>query len=108
MPNPGICWQRWRCNEGGEDMKQYPCIPAIHLNGTSANALCEEILTAHGALMQARHALADMTVHGRDHYVKADKESFSKAQAEHVARLAAIDKIVAELGEIYQGIRDQT
>lgn len=82
-------------------------LPSIHLNGTSADQLCRELNEAHGALLQARHALADMTVHSRDHYVKADKESFNKARSEHEARFAAIDKIIAELGEIYVGIRDQ-
>jgi hypothetical protein len=82
-------------------------IPSIHLNGTSANTLCTEIQLAHEALGNASEALSNMTVHGRDHYVKADKESFSKAQAEHRARFVALEKIKTELMEIYQGIRDQ-
>lgn len=82
-------------------------IPSIHLNGTSADSLCAEIRAAHDALNLAREALSKMTVNGRDHYVKADKESFSKAHAEHTARFVAIDKIIAELEEIHLGIRDQ-
>jgi hypothetical protein len=82
-------------------------IPSIHMNGTSADTLCSEIREAHEALEKATVALSCMTVHGRDHYVKADKESFSKAQAEHRARFVALEKIKTELMEIYQGIRDQ-
>lgn len=82
-------------------------IPSIHLNGTSANSLCEEIREAVDTLTVARVALSKMTVHSRDHYIKADKDSFNKARAEHEARFVAIDKIITELGEIYQGIRDQ-
>jgi hypothetical protein len=82
-------------------------IPSIHLNGTSANELCKEIRNAVDALAEARKQLAGMTVHGRDHYVKADKESYSKARAEHEARFVALDKITDELTAIYLGIRDQ-
>lgn len=82
-------------------------LPCIHLNGTSANTLCEEIRKACSDLQVARMAVASMTVHSRDHYVKHDKESFKFAQAEHVARLQKLDEIYKELTEIYLGIRDQ-
>lgn len=82
-------------------------VPTIHLNGTSADTLLAETRAAIDALAIARKALADMTVHGRDHYVKADKESLAKALAEHEARFAAIDRIAAELTDLYLGIRDQ-
>lgn len=82
-------------------------IPSIHLNGTLARSLCAEIRDVVDALAIARRALQNMTVHGRDHYVKLDKESFSKARAEHEARFAAIDNLEKELTEIYLGIRDQ-
>jgi hypothetical protein len=82
-------------------------IPCIHLNGTSADELCREIQEASHAIEIASVALSKMTVHGRDHYVKADKESYKFARAEHEARFAALAKIQAELAEIYNGIRDQ-
>lgn len=88
-------------------MKTFSTLPSINLNGTSADELCREIQEAHDALTKAREALANMTVHGRDHYVKADKESFNKARAEHDTRFKRIDATLAELGEIHQGIRDQ-
>ena len=81
--------------------------PSIHLNGTSADTLCREIREAHSALSKAREALANMTVHGRDHYVKADKDAFRKAVVEHERRFGMINQIIEELGEIHQAIRDQ-
>jgi hypothetical protein len=83
-------------------------IPSIHMNGTSAKTLQDEIRKACSDIMVARMSVADMTVHGRDHYVKTDKESFTKAQAEHVARLKALDDVYADLIELYKGITDQT
>jgi uncharacterized protein (UPF0216 family) len=82
-------------------------LPAIHMNGTSAKTLCDEIRKAHSQLTCARMALADMTVHSRDHYVKADKQSYEFARNEHLARLAALDKIADELTALYVGIEAQ-
>lgn len=82
-------------------------IPTIHLNGTSADALCSEIREVVDAISVTKQKLAGMTVHGRDHYVKADKNSFNEARNEHTARFAALDKLEAELTELYLGIRDQ-
>ena len=82
-------------------------LPSIHMNGTSADTLCEEIRKACSNLQVARMSIAEMTVHSRDHYVKHDKESFKFAQAEHVARLQKLDDIHNELIAIYLGIRDQ-
>jgi hypothetical protein len=82
-------------------------IPMIHLNGTSAKSLEGEIREVVDAIGVLRRALQNMTVNGRDHYPKADKESFNKARAEHVARFEVVDKLEAELTELYLGIRDQ-
>lgn len=82
-------------------------IPLIHLNGTSANELQREVREAYDAIKVARDKLAAMTVHGRDHYPKADKDSFRKAQAEHQARFVALDKIKEELQDIWLGINEQ-
>lgn len=82
-------------------------IPSIHLNGTSADELCREISEASRAISEASRVLAKMTVHGRDHYVKADKESYKFARAEQEARFKALEKINIELCEIYNGIRAQ-
>ena len=82
-------------------------LPFIHINGTSAKTLCAEIRNAHSQLTVARMALADMTVHSRDHYTKADKQSFEFARNEHLARLAALDKIADELTALYVGIQAQ-
>ena len=82
-------------------------IPSIHLNGTSSDELCREISDASWAIGEASRVLAKMTVHGRDHYVKVDKESYNKARAEQEARFTALANIQAELAEIYNGIRAQ-
>lgn len=83
-------------------------IPTIHLNGTSAKTLQDEIRKACSDLQMARMSLASMTVHARDHYVKHDKDSFKFARDEHVARLKALDDIYEELTALYIGITDQT
>ena len=83
-------------------------IPSIHLNGTSAKTLQDEIRKACSDLQMARMAVADLTVHARDHYVKADLSSFTKARDEHVSRLQRLDDIYNELIELYKGITDQT
>lgn len=82
-------------------------LPCIHMNGTSAKTLCDEIRKACSDLQMARMSVASMTVHSRDHYVKHDKESFKFAQAEHVARLQKLDDIYRDLTDLYLGIRDQ-
>ena len=82
-------------------------LPSIHLNGTSAKTLGEEIRKACSDLMMARMSVAAMTVHARDHYVKADPNSFAKARDEQAARLQKLDDMHKELIEIYLGIRDQ-
>ena len=82
--------------------------PTIHLNGTSASTLQDEIMKAHWKLKAARDAVADMTVHSRDYYVKADPNAFMQACDEHRARMLALDKIVNDLSDMYQRIVDQT
>ena len=82
-------------------------LPSIHMNGTSAKTLCEEIRKACSDLQMARMSLASMTVHSRDHYVKTDPDSYVKARNEQMARLDKIDAIYKELTDLYLGIRDQ-
>jgi hypothetical protein len=79
-------------------------IPMIHLNGTSAKALKEEILTAIEALAFAQAALEHMTVNARDHYPKSDKSSFASAQAEHRYRLSSLGDVMSDLSALYEGI----
>ena len=82
-------------------------LPVIHINGTSAKTLKDEILVAADAIREARKALENMTVHSRDHYVKHDKQSFEFARNEHIARLKALDTIREELSELWDGINAQ-
>jgi len=42
--------------------------PLIHLNGSGANALRDEYLTAEGAVCEAKKKLAMVEFHMRDYY----------------------------------------
>lgn len=82
-------------------------IPTVHLNGTSGNALLDQLMTAINALHDAREALAMAAPHGRDYYVQPDTSGFDRAQEEHRARLRQIEGVIHELGTLAEGVSDQ-
>jgi deoxycytidylate deaminase len=82
-------------------------VPTVHLNGTSADALKQEIYDAVRAVHDAKNALAKMTVHGRDYYVQADPDACIKARAQQVARIERLNEVEGELAEMYKGICEQ-
>ena len=81
-------------------------IPCVHLNGTNGDRLREGYIDAHTALRTAVDKLQGAAPNARDYYVKGP-DAFGRATSEHVARLAAIAKIQAELVEIYEGVQEQ-
>lgn len=81
-------------------------IPTIHLNGTSRDELCRQLLTAHDAVMTAATVLAGAAPHGRDFYPQGD-EALRRALAEHRARLGRLESVAEELAEIVAAVRRQ-
>ncbi len=74
-------------------------LPTVHLNGTSRSALIAENDAAYDALRAAVRALEEAGPNARDYYVQGDG-AFTKAVSEHVARLAALRSVLADLETI--------
>lgn len=65
-------------------------MPTIHSNGTSAESLREQYVSAHHAADAAMKAVAKIDFNGRDYYPQG-ADAFSQAQAEfqkHVQAMA--------------------
>lgn len=80
-----------------------PTIPTIHLNGTSKKTLLEWYEAAYAALGKAADALAEAAPNGRDYYPQGP-DAYSKAAAEHEARMRQIGKMRADIEEIVNDI----
>lgn len=81
-------------------------IPTIHLNGTSAERLLDDINNAYSALTEALRAVAHTAPNGRDYYVQP-AGSFEQAQNEHYSRIARLVAVQTELQQIAEGIDAQ-
>ena len=75
-------------------------IPTIHLNGTSREELLSQLQAAARATADACLKLADAAPHPRDYYVQYDTEAYTKARAQHEARLEKLRQIYNELESI--------
>jgi len=81
-------------------------VPLVHLNGTGKDELVEQITHAvHGA-QAFLDALAKMSPHGRDYYPLGD-DALPKAVDQHRSRMARVESIVDELGDLYLKVDDQ-
>ena len=69
--------------------------PTIHSNGTSKQALYDQMRAAWDALRAARRAIADAAPNGRDYYPQGD-EAFREAVRQHHARLKAVGEAMAD------------
>jgi hypothetical protein len=78
-------------------------VPTVHLNGTSAANLYEQVLTAGEAVREALDALHGGAPHGRDYYPQG-AVAFYAARAEHVSRLARLESVLSELTDIANAI----
>jgi hypothetical protein len=71
--------------------------PTIHINGTPRNDLFDNYVTAMLAVEAAIDALTQHTApNGRDYYPQGD-HALRQAQAEHQARLQALNAVSLEL-----------
>lgn len=80
--------------------------PTIHMNGTSANSLLDDIQSAIEACGAARDALRRMSPNGRDYYIQGP-HAIEAAMDEHQNRIAKVIHVIDELGEIAENIWDQ-
>lgn len=80
--------------------------PTIHLNGTSADELLEQIAEASRACHALNGALTNAMPNARDYYVQGDG-AFEVARREWDARRQAVDKVRRELEEIADAIWEQ-
>lgn len=87
--------------------------PTIHLNGTSAEFLLEDIACANGLLRDSLVALQRCTPNARDYYMTnnlnlaGDRFVFQRAMAQHAARLASVQAVIMELDAIAVNIDRQ-
>lgn len=81
-------------------------VPTIHLNGSSASNLLEEIAEAQEAIHNTLEKLYAMSPNARDYYVQGDGAT-RKAVTEHLNRIESICKVRDELRAISDGIHVQ-
>lgn len=81
-------------------------LPTIHLNGTSANALFEQVCDAMGAMRAAIVALDRASPNGRDYYTQGPN-ALAEAIAEHDERVKRLLSVQRELETLAEHIADQ-
>ena len=81
-------------------------VPCIHMNGTSAKSLKDDLCEAYKALRDAYTALKRTAPNGRDYYPEGP-ESLDRAIADHRHRLERIDEVCEELTAIAEAIDAQ-
>lgn len=83
-------------------------IPTIHLNGTSKEALMEQIQNAYSKIHEAERALCEAAPNGRDYYPQdkspGEQPALYRALDEHFARLQKLRDVMKDLDEILGGI----
>lgn len=82
-------------------------LPAIHNNGTSAQSLFDQYRRAYEAVQEARKALGNVEVHGRDYYVIQEGDATATAFKEHRERVATLATIETDLMSILIHIKKQ-
>lgn len=82
-------------------------VPTVHGNGTSGEALYDQVIEAGQAAYVLLKALEAAAPNGRDYYVSADPKAFERAKAQHEARAVKVRIVLAEMMEIAEGIANQ-
>jgi hypothetical protein len=73
-------------------------VPTVHLNGTSAEELRDQLHTVIGALNAAHYALVAAAPNGRDYYLQG-AIARGRAMGAHERRCADLTRMLAELKE---------
>lgn len=74
-------------------------VPAIHLNGTSKNALLDAYGEAVVALNMAYNVIKETAPNGRDYY-PLGPNALTAATEEHMDRLRRVDAVRIEIEEL--------
>lgn len=77
--------------------------PTVHLNGTSRESLLDDYRKATQSVIQATNVLCANAPNARDYYVQS-ADAYTRARAEHMARVAALARVHEELVAIYEAI----
>lgn len=81
-------------------------LPTIHMNGTSARTLLDDIEEASNALLIAQNALRAMSPNGRDYYPQGP-DAIQTAIDEHQARIDRVRGVREELNTLAEAIHAQ-
>lgn len=82
-------------------------VPVVHLNGTPADRLIEDLCNAHYAIRQAYDELKKCAPNGRDYYVHAEQDALKIATNEHLDRLRRLDSVMQEVSTLAEAISAQ-
>ena len=78
-------------------------VPAIHLNGTSKDALTDQLSEAGSAVQSAIAAVNAAAPNGRDYYPQGP-QAIGQAIKEHNARITRLTDLYDELVALYEAI----
>jgi hypothetical protein len=81
-------------------------VPTVHLNGTSKRSLIEQYVDASTSVGTAILFLEENGPNARDYYVQGS-DVFTRAVAEHVARIQKLVEVQKELGQLVEAIDAQ-
>ena len=70
--------------------------PMIHMNGTSADSLIEDLDAAYTAVGAALDAMRNVGPNGRDYY-PLEAGAWERAREQHSARLSAIRAVLTDV-----------
>lgn len=80
--------------------------PLVHLNGTGADGLREQLQASCEAISLAAEALRAGAPHGRDYYPLPDG-AFEAARAQYYSQLERLEVVRAEIMEVYRAVYAQ-
>lgn len=75
-------------------------LPTVNINGTSRDDLVAQYNAAAVAVHTAIAELHKIDVHGRDYPGLSGEHNAKRARAEHAARIAKLDSVLADLRAI--------
>ena len=81
--------------------------PCVHLNGTSASALCDQLNEVYLALETAAEKLREAAPNGRDYY-PLGPDALTAAVEQHRRRMGVIRGLQDELSQSIEAIQAQT
>ena len=80
-------------------MDTHLATPTVHMNGTSRDALLDQLFDAINAIHEAGKKLARACPNGRDYYTQG-AAALNEALLQHEGRMAKLKSVTDELKEI--------